>query len=592
MPRVKKAISQISAATTARMNSHLITTTARTMPSTTSAASRTRRMIMNRGYPPPGSLIRLAERDLGDFPQVQLAPSVACREDRLAVFVHELADASGALLGPPRQALGLLLRSAPEEARPLEVAARERDLREARERVERPEPVLLRAFHLERDEPFSLGLVEIAAPQPEHQELVPLARLPPRPARRVRHLGAAPCQLDRALNIAVDNCELTQQPVVRCLDEGEPALGELEGMFGQLSHAIPVLPPPGRYGEHLLDDRDPSVIAELPVKLGALLVELHGQLVVAGEVGGAALRAQHLRAKLRRDVSRAVAEPLDPLETLLWPGRVPELLQVDRELEPEARIVLLRPVERGAQVFTLRQRQAHVRLHVVRSEMGVAGNLEHSLGVTPAQVVLASRLAEPLVRELADGLEHPVALLTESSRAAAEEALVEERGERVEVGVTDQLRRLERAAAAEHAEAREEHLLVLVEQVVRPDDGRPQRRVALFGIAGPLECVEPVGEALEERLRGEQLGARGGELERERQAVEPLAELHDGVRGGDVGPHSLGALAEERHGLVARERWKVELRLALDPEGLAAGGEQPQCGNGGHELGQRTGGAG
>ena len=32
MPRVKKAITQISAATTARMNSHLITTTARTIP--------------------------------------------------------------------------------------------------------------------------------------------------------------------------------------------------------------------------------------------------------------------------------------------------------------------------------------------------------------------------------------------------------------------------------------------------------------------------------------------------------------------------------------------------------------------------------
>src|SRR3954464_8461138 len=164
MPRVKKAISQISAATTARMNSHLITTTARTMPSTTSAASRTRRMIMSRGYPPPGSLIRLAERDLGDFPQVQPAPSVACREDRLAVFVHELADASGALVGPARQALGLLLRGAPEEARPLEVAAREGDLREARERVQRPEPVLLRALHLECDQPFPLRLVEVAAP--------------------------------------------------------------------------------------------------------------------------------------------------------------------------------------------------------------------------------------------------------------------------------------------------------------------------------------------------------------------------------------------------------------------------------------------
>src|SRR3954470_5174552 len=260
MPRVKKAISQISAATTARMNSHLITTTARTTPSTTSAARRTRRRIMNRGYPPGGSLIRLAEGDPGGVPEVQRAPSFARGEDRLAVFLAELADASGALVGPARQALGLLLRSAPEEPRPLEVAARERDLREARERVESPEPVFLGAFHLERDEPFSLGLVEIATPEAEHQEFVALARLPPRPARCVRHLGAAPRQLDRALDIAVDKCELPQQPVVRRLNKGEPALGELEGVFGQLSHAVPVPPPPGRHGEHLLDERDPSVI--------------------------------------------------------------------------------------------------------------------------------------------------------------------------------------------------------------------------------------------------------------------------------------------------------------------------------------------
>jgi hypothetical protein len=33
------------------MNSHLITTTARTIPRTTSAASRTRRRIMLRGVP-------------------------------------------------------------------------------------------------------------------------------------------------------------------------------------------------------------------------------------------------------------------------------------------------------------------------------------------------------------------------------------------------------------------------------------------------------------------------------------------------------------------------------------------------------------
>src|SRR3954462_5615286 len=98
-----------------------------------------------------------------------------------------------------------------------------------------------------------------------------------------------------------------------------------------------------------------------------------------------------------------------------------------------------------------------------------------------AQVALASRLAQSLECELADGLEHPVALLAEPSGATAEQALVEQGGECVQLRVADEFRRLERAAAAEHAEAREERLLVLVEQVVRPGDGRSERHVPLLG---------------------------------------------------------------------------------------------------------------
>ena len=105
-------------------------------------------------------------------------------------------------------------------------------------------------------------------------------------------------------------------------------------------------------------------------------------------------------------------------------------------------------------------------------------------------------------------------------------------------------------------------------------------------------AVSKPGEPLEERFGCEQLGAGGRELEREGEAVEPVAELDDGGRGGDVGPHGLGARTEERHGFVAHQRREVELGLALDPERLAAGGEQSQGGNGGHELGQGAGCAG
>src|SRR5690349_776091 len=58
MPRVKKAITQTRAATMGRMNSHLITTTARTIPSTTSAASRSRRNSISAVCPRRQTLTR------------------------------------------------------------------------------------------------------------------------------------------------------------------------------------------------------------------------------------------------------------------------------------------------------------------------------------------------------------------------------------------------------------------------------------------------------------------------------------------------------------------------------------------------------
>ena len=132
-------------------------------------------------------------------------------------------------------------------------------------------------------------------------------------------------------------------------------------MFSQLSHAVPVLSPPGRHREHLLDERHPSVVVELPVELDALLGHLHGQLVAAGEICRAALDAQHACAELRRDLARAVEEALDPLEALLRACRVPEILEVVRELETQDRVVLLCPVECRPQVLALRQRPLDVR---------------------------------------------------------------------------------------------------------------------------------------------------------------------------------------------------------------------------------------
>jgi hypothetical protein len=61
-----------------------------------------------------------------------------------------------------------------------------------------------------------------------------------------------------------------------------------------------------------------------------------------------------------------------------------------------------------------------------------------------------------------DRLEHPEAPVVPD----ADEALVGERLERVQIGFADRFGRLERAAAPEHGEPCEQELLVFIEKLV------------------------------------------------------------------------------------------------------------------------------
>ncbi len=67
-----------------------------------------------------------------------------------------------------------------------------------------------------------------------------------------------------------------------------------------------------------------------------------------------------------------------------------------------------------------------------------------------------------------------------------------------------------------------------VEQVVAPVDRAAQGLLAARDVArAGAEEVEPAREAVEDRGGGEDLDAGGGELDRERQAVEARADLLD-----------------------------------------------------------------
>ena len=105
-----------------------------------------------------------------------------------------------------------------------------------------------------------------------------------------------------------------------------------------------------------------------------------------------------------------------------------------------------------------------------------------------------------------------------------------ERGEPVEhvVDAADGGGGLLGRARLEHGEPARERALVVVEQAPAPVDHRAQRAVARQrGAAAAGEQPEAVVEARGELLDGHRPQPRGGQLDRQRQAVEPPADLRD-----------------------------------------------------------------
>src|SRR5215510_12772053 len=135
------------------------------------------------------------------------------------------------------------------------------------------------------------------------------------------------------------------------------------------------------------------------------------------------------------------------------------------------------PVERGTQVVMLTREP----FELIDTQL-VAGLLD-SVDVCLFEEVLSVRgerkpvrlmIGEALACELADRLQH-----REPAVSLADEALVDERGERVQVAVADRLGRLERPAAGEDRETCQEVLFTGLEEVVAPLDRGAQRALPL-----------------------------------------------------------------------------------------------------------------
>jgi hypothetical protein len=146
------------------------------------------------------------------------------------------------------------------------------------------------------------------------------------------------------------------------------------------------------------------------------------------------------------------------------------------ERGPQVVMVLLEPVEH----FTLRG--AH---DAARRRLGEADEVACVPG---AQVVPAAELHRLLDGELADRLQHREAWVAADPLRLADEALLDERGQRVEAGTAEvasahRLDCVKPAPADEDRKARKEGPIGLFQHVVAPGDGAAQGLLPLGKVA-------------------------------------------------------------------------------------------------------------
>ena len=194
-----------------------------------------------------------------------------------------------------------------------------------------------------------------------------------------------------------------------------------------------------------------------------------------------------------------------------------------------------------------------------------------------------ARLVEPLARVQANGLEQAVAALAGGALVGGDKRLLDETCEHVGDARTVELAagahaldRLELEAAGEDREPTKQRPLVRLEQVVAPLQRRRERLLPRRRrVAHAAEHAEAVVEPLRDRRRTERPQAAGGELERERQAVEAKADtgnVHRVLLVEREAGRRRRPLDEQPHGFVAQELARLERLLGIrdverrDPE--------------------------
>ncbi len=146
------------------------------------------------------------------------------------------------------------------------------------------------------------------------------------------------------------------------------------------------------------------------------------------------------------------------------------------------------------------------------------------------------RVDQALARIRLHGLQQPVPHLgSRAARYRLHQRLAHQRGDRVQnilhgdaVACADALDRIQRRTTGEDRHPLQQRPFRLVEQLPAPFHDGTQRLVPAQRCPATVgEQPEPVIQPAGDLLRGQHTHARRGELDRQRHAIESLADLHD-----------------------------------------------------------------
>ena len=223
--------------------------------------------------------------------------------------------------------------------------------------------------------------------------------------------------------------------------------------------------------------------------------------------------------------------------------------------------------------------------------------------VPPPQRRVLTGAVQAFLPELAQGLRQPVpghalAVLGDQHRLVAQRGQQPQHvaGGQPVIGA-DALGRVQLEPAGEHRQPRPQQPFGPAAQLIAPLDRGPQRLLpGRVGAAAPGQQAQPVAQPLIDLLRGQHRQPRRGQLDGQRQPLQPAADPghRRHVRLGHREPrhHLRRPLGEQPHRREPRQLRQCELlpgvgcsqrrdrqhHLAVDNQRFPAGGQHPQPG--------------